>query len=543
MKVVLRACLTIPCMVIFGIGLPVNDVVAQTPIAFPGAEGFGAHTVGGRGGDVYHVTNLSDGGAGSLREGVERMDGPRTIVFDVSGTIYLHSRLKITHPYLTIAGQTAPGDGITLARYPLDIAASHVIIRYIRSRVGDDIVQRTDAVHIESGSHIMIDHVSASWSVDEVISSQSGRVDLLTIQWSMITEALNNSHHEKGAHAYGGILGALRQSVHHNLYAHLKSRAPKVSWRRHCKVDFRNNVVYNWMINNSYDGASSYMNWVNNYLKAGPATNEKVKYQIFELFDRYDGPLDVSEDQNHHTSLYATGNFVVGSPAISDDNWNGGIRFNAGANEKDHRAHEPHQFPVLSSETTADEAYLQVLAHAGASLARDSVDRRIVAEVRSETATYGNGVIDSQIEVGGYPDLQSKPAPLDSDQDGMPDDWEMSHGLNPQVASDRNATNLSGTFYTNLEVYMNGLVSKDPKYTLENTINTFDMDKTEQTRAGYKYWFADKKFADGKTLKLSVVEPGKATHAPHQHAEDEFFLFWKEMRNSISMARRPWLGQ
>ena len=434
------------------------DDSAQNPIAFPGAEGFGAHAVGGRGGDVYHVVNLNDDGPGSLRNGIENMTGPRTIVFEVSGTIYLDSRLKIVHPYLTIAGQTAPGDGVTLAQYPLDVAASHVIIRYIRSRVGDKVVQRTDAVHIEAGSNIIIDHVSASWAIDEVMSSQSGDVDLLTIQWSMITEALNDSHHEKGAHAYGGILGALRQSVHHNLYAHLKSRAPKVTWRRHCKVDFRNNVVYNWMINNSYDGASSYMNWVNNYLKAGPATNDKVKHQIFELFDKYDGALDVTEDLDHETSLFAEGNFVVGSPAISADNWSGGITFKSGANEKDHRAHQPHGFPALPSETTAEKAYLQVLADAGASLARDSVDTRIVAEVKSGTATYGNGVIDSQDEVGGFPSLQSLPAPKDVDRDGMPDAWEKSHGLDPSMASDRNATDLSGSFYTNLEVYLNGLV-------------------------------------------------------------------------------------
>ncbi|MCP4044939.1 MAG: pectate lyase [Gammaproteobacteria bacterium] len=445
-------------MLFAGIVLPANNVPVQTPIAFPGAEGFGAHAQGGRGGDVYHVTNLNDSGAGSLRNGIKKMTGPRTIVFDVSGTIYLESRLKIKKPYLTIAGQTAPGDGITLAQYPLDVAASHVVVRYIRSRLGDKVVHRVDSIHIGSGSNIMIDHVSASWAIDEVMSSQSGDVDLLTIQWSMITEALNDSHHEKGAHAYGGILGALRQTVHHNIYAHLKSRAPKVTWRRHCKVDFRNNVVYNWMINNSYDGASSYMNWVNNYLKAGPATNDKVKHQIFELADVYNGPLNLTEDQDHETSLFAEGNFVVGSPAISVDNWSGGINFMSGANEKDHRARKPHDFPALPSETSAEEAYPLVLAGAGASHVRDSVDTRIVNEVRNGTATYGNGVIDSPSEVGGYPRLQSLPPPLDSDRDGIPDEWETAHGLDPSNESDRNGTNLSGTFYTNLEVYLNDLL-------------------------------------------------------------------------------------
>ena len=440
---------------------PVQGVLGEIPVAFPGAEGFGAHAEGGRGGDVYHVSNLNDHGAGSLRYGIETMQGPRTIAFDVSGTIFLESPLRITNSYLTVAGQTAPGDGITLARYVLDVSASHVVLRYFRVRLGDEIVDRPDAVHIESGSNIIIDHLSASWSIDEVMSSQSSRVDLLTIQWSLIAEALDKSHHEKGAHGFGGILGAPRQSVHHNIYANLKSRAPKVSGRRHCKVDFRNNVIYNWRINNNYDGASSHMNWVNNYYKSGPATRDKVKYQVFDLSDYYIGPDGEVEDRDHETSLYAEGNHVVGSPAISADNWNGGIRFSEGANEADHRAHVPHDFPRLPSESSAEEAYPLVLARAGASLVRDDVDKRIVSEVESGTATYGDGVIDSQREVGGHPELYSLPAPPDSDQDGMPDAWETANGLNPQDASDRNETNLSGTFYTNLEVYLNGLVDAD----------------------------------------------------------------------------------
>jgi pectate lyase len=172
---------------------PVQGVLGETPVAFPGAEGFGAHAKGGRGGDVYHVSNLNDRGAGSLRHGIENMNGPRTIVFDVSGTIVLDSPLRITIPYLTVAGQTAPGDGITLARYVLDVAADHVILRYFRVRLGDEIVDRPDAVHIEAGSNIMIDHLSASWSIDEVMSSQSSEVDLLTIQWSLVAEALDDS--------------------------------------------------------------------------------------------------------------------------------------------------------------------------------------------------------------------------------------------------------------------------------------------------------------------------------------------------------------
>jgi pectate lyase len=447
--------------VLAGLCLPLQGAFGDTPLAFPGAEGWGAHALGGRGGDVYHVTNLDDRGAGSLRYGIESMNGPRTIVFDLSGTIYLDSRLIIAKPYLTIAGQTAPGDGITIARYPLQVSASHVVLRYFRVRLGDEIVHRPDAVHIESGSNIIIDHLSASWSIDEVMSSQSPRVDLLTIQWSLVAEGLDKSHHEKGAHGFGGILGALRQSVHHNVYANLKSRAPKVTGRRHCKVDFRNNVIYNWKINNNYDGASSYMNWVNNYYKFGPATRDDVKYQVFDLSDEYRGPSGEVEDRDYETSLYAHGNFVVGSPSISKDNWSGGINFSEGATEAEHRAHSPHDFPLLPSETSAEEAYPRVLAEAGASLVRDSVDARIVREVESGTATFGNGVIDSQEEVGGFPKLSSLPAPRDTDQDGMPDDWEARQGLDPNDAADRNHTHLSGTFYTNLEVYLNGIVGDD----------------------------------------------------------------------------------
>ncbi|NNE06760.1 MAG: hypothetical protein HKN15_13650 [Xanthomonadales bacterium] len=389
------------------------------------------------------------------------MDGPRTIVFDVSGTIFLDSPLTISKPYLTIAGQTAPGDGITLARWPLNVSASHVVLRYFRSRLGDTAVQQHDAVHIDNGSNIIIDHLSASWSVDEIMSSNSKTVDLLTIQWSLISEALENSHHAKGAHGYGGIMGGVRQSVHHNLYAHLSSRTPKVTGDKHCKVDFRNNVIYNWLKNNNYDGAASDMNWVNNYYRSGPATNKNIRDRIFHLAARYEGPNGEVRDSEHTASLYAEGNFVVGYPAVSEDNWAGGIDYYNGANEQEHRAHSPHDFPALPSETSAEEAYPVVLAHAGASLERDSVDRRIVSEVKRGTATFGNGVIDSQAEVGGYPELFSLPAPVDSDQDGMPDAWETRHGLDPDYAEDRNGTNLSGTNYTNLEVYLNGLVGDD----------------------------------------------------------------------------------
>ena len=233
------------------------SIYGQT-LAFPGAEGFGKYAKGGRGGDVYHVTNLDDDGIGSFRYGVENMNGPRTIVFDVSGTIMLDSdsSIKVKDDYLTIAGQTAPGEGITIGGASFIVQSSHVIVRYVRFRLGDLGVDDDDTVSIVRGSNIIFDHVTASWSIDETFSCQSDEVNLLTVQWCMITESLNYSHHEKGNHGYGGIIGSLQQTFHHNLYAHHASRSPKVTWRQHTKVDFRNNVIYNWNYNNCYDGST-----------------------------------------------------------------------------------------------------------------------------------------------------------------------------------------------------------------------------------------------------------------------------------------------
>ena len=264
-------------------------------LAFPGAEGYGANAEGGRGGDVYQVTNTDDTGPGSLREGIDSAEGPRTILFAVSGIVELNSDLKIDKDHITIAGQTAPGDGICLKNYPLKIQADHVIVRYIRSRLGVDARQESDSISVINGSNIILDHCSASWSVDETLSAQSATVDLLTVQWCMVTESLTNSIHHKGKHGFGGIIGALRQSYHHNLFAHHTSRNPKVTSRRHCKVDFRNNVIYNWGFNSHYDGSVADMNWVNNYMKYGPGTKSGVRDRIFQIDNE-----DTSEDSVTH---------------------------------------------------------------------------------------------------------------------------------------------------------------------------------------------------------------------------------------------------
>ncbi|WP_235934085.1 pectate lyase family protein [Sunxiuqinia indica] len=442
-----------------------NSLLAQVTkmTAFPGAEGFGRFATGGRGGDVYHVTNLDDNGAGSLRYGLDSANSPRTIVFDLSGTIWLKDKLYVTHPNITIAGQTAPGDGITLAGDEFGVKASDVIVRYIRCRLGDRSGRDDDAAHIHRGFNIIFDHVSVSWSIDETFSFQSGKIDSVTVQWCMITESLNNSHHIKGGHGYGGIIGGLRQSVHHNLYAHHSSRSPKVTKRRHCEVDFRNNVIYNWGHNNCYDGNKSYLNWANNYYKPGPGTKENVRHRIFALSNAMvkEENSGWQKSNTYPTLLYAEGNYVEGYPEITADNWAGGIDFSDGATEAKNRKRIPHEFPPIT-EQTAEEAYALVLAGAGASLVRDTIDERISREVLIGTAAHGNGgIIDSQDDVGGWPQLNSLPALKDTDQDGMPDQWEMQHNLDPDDPSDRNG-DADNNGFTNLEEYLNSIVINKP---------------------------------------------------------------------------------
>lgn len=421
--------------------------------AFPGAEGFGRYAAGGRGGDVYHVTNLQDAGIGSLRDGIESARGPRTIVFGLSGTIALDSPLVIDRSHITLAGQTAPGDGITLRNHRLQIAADHIIVRFIRSRLGDLGGESQDAISVTAGNNIVLDHCSASWGIDECLSAQSDVVDLLSVQWCMVTEGLHRSIHEKGPHGKGGIIGALRQSYHHNLFAHQMDRSPKVSWRRHSKVDARNNVMFNWGEASCHDASHAHVNWVGNYYKPGPATLDHVRSCVFEI--RNFPAEGVTEDAR----LFIEGNHVEGFPEISADNWAGGVRFSGGTGLKN-RATQPFPFPGISCETSAAEAYPQVLAAAGASLARDAVDQRIVEEVRTGKPRIGrNGVIDSQKEAGGWPELRSLPAPQDSDRDGMPDAWETARGLDPTNPADRNSDR-DHDGYTNLEEYLNWIVRK-----------------------------------------------------------------------------------
>lgn len=436
-------------------------------LAFPTAEGYGKYSKGGRGGAVYEVTNLNDHGEGSLRAAVEA-SGPRTVVFRVSGTITLESPLTIREPYITIAGQTAPGDGICIRRYPIGIDADHVIIRFLRVRLGDESGGDYDAVSSRFTKHIILDHLSASWSVDECVSVY--HCDSITIQWCMISESLYHSNHIKGSHGYGGIWGSNYGSYHHNLLAHHSSRNPRMASGTGF-TDYRNNVIFNWGYQSCYGGEKyqqgdkrfefSVINMVANYYKPGPATSPgEVMYRIANPSFRNDADFG---------KWYIAENVVAGNTKVSTDNWDGGVQTDVAFDLIQLDAPWP-SMPI--EQQTAEEAYEKVLADAGAILpVRDLADTRIISDVRGGYATYEGesyerehpvadssaicGIIDSQEDVGGWPELSSIPAPMDSDHDGMPDDWEMVEGLNPDDPEDRNTMTEDG--YTVLEKYLNSL--------------------------------------------------------------------------------------
>lgn len=421
--------------------------------AFPGAEGWGAFTAGGRGGKVLKVINLNDSGSGSFREAV-MASGPRIVVFEVSGTITLKSDLTIREPYLTIAGQTAPGDGICLKGWPLKIANTHdIIVRGIRVRPGIEsglLGSEIDALDISQSNHIMIDHCSFSWSCDEVVNNWHGGNNV-TIQWCMISEPLNQSIHEKGAHGFGASLGSYKLSFHHNLIAHAVARNPSIAGNDKnftVLMDFRNCVIYNW-VHRSCDGKPLSINIVNNYFKPGPATNDAVKRRIARIDD--------SENMGFRGAWHIDGNYVEGFPDISEDNWNGGIDFERGSSEGTNRRIEPFPVAYVTTQSAVD-AYESVLKYAGVIVpARDSQEKRIVEEVKDGTFTFGSsGIIDNVEQIGGWPLLKSLPAPADSDNDGMPDAWEIASGLDSHDSSD-SSFDRNSNGYTNIEEYINSL--------------------------------------------------------------------------------------
>lgn len=411
--------------------------------AFPTAEGFGQFASGGRGGRVYIVTNLNDEGEGSLRKGILK-HGPRIIVFAVSGIIDLKSDLDINRGNLTIAGQTAPGDGITIKGFPVAIKADNVIIRYLRFRLGDENEVTDDALKGRNVKNVIVDHCFISWATDENASFYQNKN--FTFQWNIVSEALNSSVHSKGDHGYGGIWGGENVSFHHNLIASNNSRNPRFSGSKTTEnledefVDFRNNVIYNWGENSIYGGEDGRYNIINNYFKPGPATLSSKKDRIVEPYSPYG-------------KFYVAGNFVEGSSKISKNNWKGGVQ---AENIESAKLETP--LPINNNICTdsAEKAYDLVLKKAGASLVRDTVDKRIVEEVSKGIASFGDGIIDSQDEVGGWPDLKHSKRKKDSPQDGIPDDWKMKKGLNPEKY-EANGRDLSD-FYDNVEVYINSLV-------------------------------------------------------------------------------------
>ena len=416
--------------------------VAQQ-LAFPTAEGFGRYASGGRGGLTYIVTNLHDDGEGSLRKGILK-DGPRTIVFAVSGTIELKSKLDINKGDLSILGQTAPSDGITIKGYPVTIKDDNVIIRYLRFRMGDVHKIEGDALGCRDTKNVIIDHCSISWGTDENASFYNNKN--FTLQWCIISEALNNSIHSKGAHGYGGIWGGVRASFHHNLIVSNNSRNPRLSGSSTTEnsenefVDFRNNVIYNWGENSIYGGEKGTYNLINNYFKSGPATTSSKLDRIVSPSEPYG-------------RFYVDGNFVVGFEAITRNNWNGGVQCQ---NPQATRLNQEIQIENTIETTSAEIAFKDVIKEAGSNKSRDSVDERIVKNTKKGTADYENGIIDSQENVGSWPNLKSNKSCKDMDGDGIPDHWEKKHKLDP-AKLDSNLFTLDKN-YTNIEIYSNSLI-------------------------------------------------------------------------------------
>jgi len=434
---------------------PRTDVstTGTAQLAFPGAEGFGRFSQGGRGGDVYHVVNLNDDGVGSVREAIRSAVGPRTIVFDVSGTIELKSPLTVDKSFLTIAGQTAPGDGICLKGQTFRLKnASHVIVRYLRVRLGDQDKppgSSPDCLNTDDINHVIFDHLSASWGID-------GNHDLrrggnFTLQWSIYAESLNESLHHKGSH---GMLASFRDltgsiSLHHNLFASSRERHPTLGGSPRTKpeaiADFRNNVIYNLV--GATNLGNCRINVINNYYRPGPDTPPNSR------------PLATKFENEGSLHAFLAGNVFDGNPHFTSDNY-AAIDFERWAtgnylHTSLAQIRVDHAFEVSGAEPhtdTATEAYGRVLKDAGASHPRDTADTRLVEGVRNRT----HRMINSQRDVGGWPELAHEAAPADMDQDGMPDAWEQSHGLDPAAAKDRNDDRDNNGF-TNLEEYLNSL--------------------------------------------------------------------------------------
>ena len=431
----------------------------QPVIAFPEAEGYGRFSKGGRGGDVYIVANLNDDGPNSLRYGIENMKGPRTIVFSLSGTIELKRPIEIKNSNLTIAGQTAPGDGVCLKDYGLKLeGVSNIILRYIRLRIGDQnkgTSSGADCITSSNISDVIFDHISAGWGIDAIHDNRGG--GRFTLQWSIYGETLHDSiHYKKTPHSK---LGSFREttkniSLHHNLFHSTHNRHPSMGGGgkltpSNLIIDFRNNVIYNSGGTTNLGGGRRSV--INNYYKNGPNTDtDDLPMRIKAKLPKGPGPKG-----------FTSGNIFTWNQSWTDNNFSAikyiqdGDKYLSLSRKEWELTSEFVHGGDMPATDSAKVAYRKVLKYAGASKSRDKCDQRIISEVNK-----GAGKIpDSQDEVGGWPVLNSLSALVDLDKDGMPDDWERVNGLNPNNAEDRNEDKDSDGF-TNLEEYINSLVQK-----------------------------------------------------------------------------------
>lgn len=525
--------LAITATMSFSLSAFADEVKGSAP-AFPGAEGYARYTTtGGRDGEVYHVTSLADSGPGTLRDAVSR--GNRTIVFDVSGYIDLESNLVIVNDSLTIAGQTAPGDGITIRYYTVRMAANNLIIRFIRFRRSQvkDVNDGADAAWGRRMNNVILDHCSFSWSIDELASFYDNRD--FTMQWCSLGEALANPGHSKGQHSYGGIWGGKGASFHHNFLSNMQNRSPRFNGARYnfkgnldaskyenClqaeRVDFRNCVMYNWGKGGCYGGpGGGRINIVNNYYKAGPGTLSKACVTSVTVSTGSTGGLDPTF-LGYSSRYYINGNYVTRASQPENYDWKGVI-YDKGLSLIDGQQCIPDTFhyhgkevkyikdslgrdcvpvkldePVDYAEVTthtAEVAFDKVLKYAGASLNRDSADIRYMEEARNGVVTYTGaksmtaGIVDlvnvpgakAQPNCPSFPVLraEARPAKFDSDGDGIPDEWEKAYGLNRKDASDAHLKTLDPKgWYTNLEVYMNSLVEEIVKGQNSDAVESVD---------------------------------------------------------------------